>query len=90
MLCGACALQSVNNVAGGYLHRGHDFHAVTKEHIVEEAVRENVAVTARGIIAQSPLIAAAVKSGAVSVVGFRYDIDSPPDDDGDALTEVPY
>jgi hypothetical protein len=54
--------------------------------MVEAVIRQNVVNTAHAIIAHSPLLARFLREpGRLTVAGFRYDIDSPPDDDGDAL-----
>jgi carbonic anhydrase len=43
---------------------------------VENAVQENVRIVVRGISAESPYLAERIKSGALKVVGARYDLDT--------------
>jgi len=43
---------------------------------VENAMLENVRIVERGITSDSPYLAARVRSGAVQVVGARYDLDT--------------
>jgi carbonic anhydrase len=43
---------------------------------VENAVNENVRIVVRGISSESPYLAERIRSGALKVVGARYDLDT--------------
>lgn len=56
--------------------------------LVEEALCENVRRVVRQISESSPPLAHAVAAGKLVIEGFRYDIDSPPDEKGESLEAV--
>ena len=53
------------------------------DELVEAALRMNVSQTAKSLTDRSPMLAKRVRDGRLAVAGFRYDIDSPADEDGD-------
>lgn len=61
---------------------------VSTDDLVEAALRTNVALTAKSLTDRSALLAKRVRDGSVALAGFRYDINSPADEDGDGVYRV--
>lgn len=77
---------AVVSACAAFTARGKRLADVRNADLVEEAVRQHVVHTAATLRALSPLISRTLYDPSRLVLaGFRYDIDSPPDDDGDAL-----
>ena len=66
----------------GFRAAGSQLADISTDDLVEAAMRMNVALTAKSMTDRSPLIYQRVREGRLAMAGFRYDIDSPADADG--------
>lgn len=72
-----------------YVATGMRVEDIDTDDLVEASLRMNVVLTAKSLTDRSPMLAQRVRDGRLIIAGFRYDIDSPPDEDGDALDVIP-
>lgn len=76
-------LQAVSECTDAFVATGTPRAHIPEAELVEASVRLNVALTAKSLTDRSPMLKQRVGDGRIVIAGFRYDIDSPPDETGD-------